>query len=107
MRKLPVVTEAGAAVPVADLADDQLRGNDARCLALGEEELPRRLHRIEADAFARLRRNAHDRLAMTRRPPLVDLVMRQLGAARLARGFGMFGEVPPPPRLLLAADQLA
>ena len=89
MRELPVVAEAGAAVSVSDLADDQLRGNDACGCALGEKELRRRQQRIEADAFSRLCRNAHDRLAVTCRPSLVNLVVRQQGAARLARGFGM------------------
>ena len=51
MRELPGGTEAGAAASVADLADDQLRGNDACGCALGVE-IFRRLHRIEADAFA-------------------------------------------------------
>ena len=48
MRELPVVAEASAAVTVADLADDQLRGDNTCGRALGEEEL-RSLHRIEAD----------------------------------------------------------
>lgn len=51
--------------------------------------------------------NAHDRLMVTRRPPLVNLVVRQLGGTWLARRFGMLLKIPPPPRLLLAADQLA
>ncbi len=36
MRELPVVAEARATMSVADLADDELRGNDARCLAPGD-----------------------------------------------------------------------
>ena len=49
MRELPVVAETAAAASVADLTDDQLRGNNARGRALGEEELRRLQHRIEAD----------------------------------------------------------
>ena len=55
MRELPVVAEAGTAMSVADLADDELRGDNARRLTLGEEELRRPQQRTKAEAFARLR----------------------------------------------------
>ena len=55
MRELPGGTEAAAAASVADLADDQLHGNDARRLALDEVMLRSLQHRGETQAFSRLR----------------------------------------------------